>query len=311
MKKNEIYFKSGDGRTDIHAIEWIPEEEPKAVLQICHGMVEYIDRYDEFARFLVQKGYYVVGHDHLGHGASVRGEEEYGFFHETKGNEVLQRDIHTLRVCTKKKYPTVPYILMGHSMGSFLVRQYIQTKGEGLAGVILMGSGHQPAIVLRAGMALCRVFSKVKGDHYRSVWVDRLAFGGFNRKFAPARTKMDWLSKDNSRVDAYLAHPWCNFTFTVNAYYHMFSGMLELTKTKRNDLIPKDLPIFLVSGKDDPVGGFGKGVIKVYKEYKSIGLKQVRMHLYEKDRHELLNETDRGRVMWDIYEWLKLQMLHS
>lgn len=311
MKKNEFYFKSSDKRTAIHAIEWIPEGEPKAVLQICHGMVEYIDRYDEFARFLSQKGYYVVGHDHLGHGASVRGEEEYGFFHETKGNEVLQSDIHALRICTKKKYPTIPYFLMGHSMGSFLVRQYIQKNGEGLTGVILMGSGYQPAIVLRGGMALCRLFSKVKGDHYRSEWINGFAFGGFNRKFVPARTTMDWLSKDEDRVDAYLAHPWCNFTFTVNAYYYMFAGMLELTKRKQNETIPKNLPIFLVSGKDDPVGAFGKGVVKVYKGYQNIGLRQVRMLLYEKDRHELLNETDRDKVMRDIYEWLELQVLHS
>lgn len=311
MEKKEFYFQSQDGKTLIHGIEWVPDEKPKAVLQICHGMVEYIERYDEFANFLASRGYYVVGHDHLGHGESVSSKTEYGYFHRTKGNAILQADIHKVRLRTQQRYPGLPYFLMGHSMGSFLVRQYIQKNSRGLSGVIIMGTGHQPALVLYVGIGLCRFLSKLKGGHFRSTKVNQMAFGGFNKRFMPARTSMDWLSRDEERVDAYLAHPWCNFTFTVNAYEHLFLGILKLSSKKENDAISRNLPIFFISGKDDPVGGFGKGVIKVYKKYKRMGMKQVCLRLYEKDRHELLNEIDRKRVMQDLYDWLEYTLDRS
>ena len=138
--RDEFYFPSKDGNTEIHTIEWKPEKEVKAVLQICHGMVEYIGRYDEFAQFLCDKGYYVVGNDHLGHGKSVQAKSEYGFFNEKYGNVCVLGDIHTLRQRTEKKYPDVPYFMMGHSMGSSLLRQYIQMYGKGLDGAVLMGT---------------------------------------------------------------------------------------------------------------------------------------------------------------------------
>ena len=303
MEKREFFFKSCDGVTKIHVIEWIPERDVRAVLQICHGMTEHIDRYDEFARYLTEKGFYVVGHDHLGHGRSVQGEDYYGYFHQTDGNAYVIGDIHKLRYWIEKKYAGLPYFMLGHSMGSFLLRQYLMRYSEGLAGTIIMGTGYHSIPELVTGQALCKMIAAVRGWKYRSHLVNTIGFGGFNRRFRPCETDKDWLTTDREKRDAYINDPYCGFIFTVNGYYHMFEGMKCLEKRKNIDKIRKDLPLLLVSGADDPVGAFGKGVRKVYNEYKAAGL-NAELRFYEGDRHEILNETDRAKVQEDCFRWL-------
>lgn len=307
-EKREFTWTSRDGVTQIHGIEWIPEGKIRAVLQMAHGMVEYIDRYDAFAEFLCSHGFYVVGHDHLGHGESVQSEEAYGFFHETRGNEYVIGDMHKLREMTQKKYPDVPYFMLGHSMGSFLIRQYMELYGKGLAGVIVMGTGAQPAVVLAAGRMLCRAIAAVKGWHYRSSLVDQMVFGSFNKRFEPVRTDKDWLTKDEKIVDAYRANPWCSFQFTVNAYYHLFRAIQYAQDKKNIRKIPESLPIFFVAGAEDPVGNFGEHVKRAAKVCRECGVKDVRVKLYENDRHEILNETDREQVFADLLEWMEERM---
>lgn len=303
--KRHFYYQSKDNATQIHAIEWIPDGTIRAVLQISHGMVEYIDRYDEFARFLNERGFYVVGQDHLGHGESVQSDEDHGYFHDRDGNECVIGDIHELHRITAEKYPDIPYFLLGHSMGSFLTRQYIKTHGEGLAGVILMGTGSQPLPLIKLGKLLCRMTAAVKGWNYRSQFVNNMAFGGYNRRFRPARTPMDWISRNEQNIDSYLKDPWCTFVFTVNGYYHMFRGMEQLHKTENFQRIPRSLPVFFVAGAEDPVGDFGKGVERVYRKYKDGGMQDVSIKLYPNDRHEILNETDRKEVYEDLERWLE------
>ncbi|SHK03116.1 alpha/beta fold hydrolase [Hespellia stercorisuis] len=304
--KDEFYYPSKDGNTEIHTIEWKPEGEVKAVLQICHGMVEYIDRYDGFASFLCAHGYYVVGNDHLGHGKSVQSKSEYGFFAAKYGNACVIGDIHTLRQRTAKKYPSVPYFILGHSMGSALLRQYIQMYGKGLAGVIIMGTPREmPKLALRTGKSLCRIDSIFRGWHYQSRLVNKMAFGTYNKKFKPAETRADWVTSDRELREKYVNDPLCSFGFTVNAYYHMFNGMLKTKKKESFAMVPRTLPVFFVSGEDDPVGGFGAGVTKLYKKYIAHGMQDVSIKLYPGDRHELLNETDRASVYEDLYQWLE------
>ncbi len=304
--RDEFYFPSKDGNTEIHTIEWKPEGEVKAVLQVCHGMVEYIRRYDEFAGFLSANGYYVVGNDHLGHGKSVQSRSEYGFFNEKYGNACVVGDMHTLRQRTMKKYPDVPYFMLGHSMGSSLLRQYIQMYGNGLSGVILMGvvADHRKAALV-FGKRLCRLLAAFRGWHYRSRMVDGLAIGSYNKKFKHARTRADWITTDQEHLDSYISDPMCSFMFTVNAYYSMFTGMLHMQKKEGVYMIPKNLPILFTSGTEDPVGNFGKGVRKIYEKYKAAGIQDVTLRLYPGDRHEILNETDRQQVYEDILEWLE------
>lgn len=304
--RDEFYFPSKDGNTEIHTVEWKPDVQVRAVLQICHGMVEYIQRYDEFARFLCEKGYYVVGNDHLGHGKSVQSKSEYGFFDKRYGNACVLGDIHTLRQRILKKYPDAPYFMLGHSMGSSLLRQYIQMYGKGLAGVVLTGvvTDHNRASLMFV-KRLCRLMAAVRGWHYRSRIVDELVTGSFNKKFRPAATRADWLTSDKDRLDAYVSDPLCSFVFTVNAYYSMMAGMQRMQKKENIRMIPKNLPVLFASGEEDPVGNFGKGVRGVYEKYKRAGIRDVSLKLYEGDRHEILNETDRQQVYEDLYEWLE------
>ncbi len=304
--RDEFYFPSKDGNTEIHTMEWKPQGEVKAVLQICHGMIEYVGRYEEFAEFLCEKGYYVVGNDHLGHGKSVQAKSEYGFFNEKYGNVCVLGDMHTLRQRTMKKYPDVPYFMLGHSMGSSLLRQYIQMYGNGLSGVILMGTvaDHGKASLL-FGKRLCRLMAAFRGWHYRSKMVDNLAIGGYNKKFKPAHTRADWITSDFERLEAYASDPLCSFRFTVNAYYNMFLGMLSTQRKEGVYMIPKSLPVLFVSGAEDPVGEFGKGVRKIYEKYRAAGIQDVTLRLYVGDRHEILNETDREQVFEDLLEWLE------
>ena len=231
-------------------------------------------------------------------------DEKHGYFHDTHGNEHVIGDIHKLRQITTSRYPNVPYFMLGHSMGSFLTRQYITMYGAGLAGVVIMGTGNQPLALVRLGKLLCRIVASVKGWTYRSTLINNMAFGGYNRKFRPARTPMDWISRNPENVDNYLQDSWCTFTFTVNAYYHMFRGMEQLLNRKNFARIPRDLPVLFVAGKDDPVGDFGKGVIAVYKKYKK-EFDDVSLKLYEHDRHEILNEINHEMVYEHIIKKIK------
>ena len=291
--KREFSYASADGRTKIHGVEWKPEAgEPKAVLQIFHGMVEYIERYEEFASYLTENGLLVVGNDHLGHGGSIVNKDDYGYFAEKNGNGIVLRDLRTLHKRTAKRYPELPYYILGHSMGSFLLRQYLCRYGDELDGAIIMGTGSQPMAALRFGQNLCRL----------------MAFGGYNKHFRPARTTRDWLTKDERIVDAYLADERCTFLFTLNGYYNLFHSIEEASKPENLQKMPMDLPVLFVSGAEDPVGNFGKGVEQVRKAFQAVGMEDVTWILYENDRHEILNETDRATVYKDLYAWLYVRM---
>ena len=308
MKKNEFTFLSTDNKTDIHVVEWIPDGEVKGCLQIAHGMIEYIDRYDDFACYLADRGYYVAGNDHLGHGKSVSSEDKLGYFGHPNGNDFVIWDMRILRKIIEKMYPDVPHFMLGHSMGSFLLSQYITEYGDGLSGAIIMGTGYQSPATIRGAKALCNVIAKAKGWDHRSEMINNMALAGYNKPFEPARTRADWLTKDELITDAYVADPLCSFMFTVNGYHEMFKGIDKAHKKSNIDKIPKDLPLLIVSGAEDPVGNMGKGVKKVYDMYKKAGLINVKMKLYEGDRHEILNETDRQEVYKDILEFMEAKI---
>ena len=299
--KNEFFYPSRDGVTQIHAIEWITEGEPVGVLQICHGMVEHINRYDEFASFLAENGFYVVGHDHLGHGQSIVSKEKLGYFHHPDGNDVVISDIQQLRVKTQEKYPKLPYFMMGHSMGSFLLRQYLGLYSGGLSGAIIMGTGNQPNTILLGGMLVCKVISLFKGWEHRSKFVNNMAVGGYEKKMGRG-----WLTKDAAIQEKYSNDPLCGFIFTLNAYYHMFQGMFFMNAQEKEGKASKTLPLFFVAGTDDPVGQCGKGVEKVVKLYQESGYQKVQMKLYPEDRHEILNELDKKLVFHDILNFLRV-----
>ena len=310
MLKKEFYFPSSDGQTQIHVIQWFPEAGVKAVLQISHGMVEYIDSYDEFARYLAERGFCVVGHDHLGHGKSVQSQEYLGYFHEEKGNQYVISDIHRLRKMTEKEYPGVPYFMMGHSMGSYMLRKYLCIHPEGVAGAVIMGTGAMPDSTMKFGLFLCRTIALFRGWHYRSRLMQSLSYSKpykrydlYGKDYANS-----WLSKNVENVKAYYADPRCTFLFTVNGYKGLMEAVLFDNQMENIKKVPKNLPLFFVSGADDPVGDLGEGVKKVYGMYKDAGVSDITYRLYEDDRHEILNETDRDQVMADIAAWLNVHV---
>ncbi len=308
--KKEFCYPSKDGLTEIHAVEWIPETEIRGILQIAHGMVEFIDRYDRFASVMASHGYYVVGNDHLGHGKSVTDETQLGYFAKHDGYLCVLGDMQQLREDTRKKYPDVPYFLLGHSMGSFLATAFIEMYGEGLSGAIIMGTGYQPASTLNLAIGLTAVLQRSRGGHYRSAMINNMALGSYNKKFEPGRTKCDWLTKDEAIVDAYVANPLNQFTFTVNGYNNLFRTMRYKQRRENLDRIPKNLPVLVVSGGEDPVGEFGKGPEIVAKSFREAGVSDVTLKLFPGDRHEILNELDRDAVDRYLLDWIEKRNRH-
>lgn len=314
MVKEEFYYDSRDGRSKLHAVRYEPDstEDIRCVVQIVHGMAEYIERYEEFAEFLTERGCVVAGEDHMGHGKSVGKTGKYGYFCEQDPATVLVRDVHRLKKATQALYPNVPYVIMGHSMGSFIARNYMFRYGTGINAAIIMGTGMQPPAVLRASRLTAGIQKLFCGPEHISRLIDKLAFGCYNKEIENPRTDFDWLSRDNERVDRYLADPMCGFVFTVNGFSTLFELITRLHRQENLERIPKKLPVLMISGDADPVGDYGKGVRRAYESILAAGVEDVRLKLYEGGRHELLNETNRDEVMNDIFAWLEEKVLcHS
>ncbi len=296
MMKQEFYLPSLDGAHRLHCIRWAPEGQPRAVLQLVHGMAEHIGRYDEFGRFLASQGIEVVGHSHLGHGLTAKNEEELGWFGGPDGNLLLIGDIHQLR--ERSQRPGIPYFILGHSMGSFLTRQYLTLHGEGLSGAVIMGTADMPGPVVRAARAVCRILAAVKGWQHRSPLVSMMVTDGFAKKYGPG-----WLSRNPENVKAYAEDPFCGFRFTLNGYYYMFLGLDRAIRAESGGGMPKAYPILFTAGAEDPVGNNGKGVRALYSRYRKSGANAT-IKLYPGDRHEILQESDRQQIFEDILQWM-------
>ncbi len=304
-EKREFTFLSADGKTQIRAIEWLPEGEPKAAFQMTHGMIEHIDRYDGLGKYLSDNGYYVVGHDHLGHGGTAKTPEDFGYFADKNGDEAVLSDMHELRRIASEKYPKLPYFMLGHSMGSYFLRRYLAVNGKGLSGALIMGTGANPGAVAIGGLAVCNVIALFKGWRYRSPFMEKLFFTGTFDKYDNdgGRPEMNWRSKDPSIGAGCITDLRCNFKFTLKAYRDFLKTILFVSKQKSAEAVPKELPLFILSGAEDPIGGMGEGVKKVYEMYRAAGVRDITIRLYEDDRHEILQETEKEDIFADILNW--------
>ena len=305
FKKSAGEFRSSDGRHRIRYYVYEPADGPvRAVLQISHGMCEYIGRYEEFAEELCAHGILVCGNDHLGHGPEAREQGTLGYFAQRDGWKLLPADLRKLTVLMKRRYPGVPYFLLGHSMGSFIARVYLAKYGELLDGAVIMGtSGGNPF----AGIGIRVAEGEIRrhGEMYRSPRLKKLSMGGYNKRFKGENDENSWLTKEKSIRETYAANDLCNFTFTASGYRDLFSLLRAVSEKGWAERVPKGLPILVTSGAEDPVGDYGKGVRKVYERLRSAGVKDVTLRLYEGDRHEILNETDRRDVYRDILGFLE------
>lgn len=311
MIREEIYtFMSADKESEIHCHKWLPEGEPVAVLQLVHGMVEYIERYDEFARFLCEKGYAVAGHDHIGHGDSVKSPEQWGIMKGEHPSDIMVEDIYTHYTMIEEQHGNIPHFILGHSMGSYMTRKFLSVKAEKLerlSGAVIMGTGTEADGAISAGLAVIGILSAIKGKNYRSTFVQGMTYGGPYKKYDCYGKDYanSWLSKNVENVEKYYHDPKCTFLFSLNGY----KGLVESTKYDNNmeniKKMRKDMPLLVVSGADDPVGNMGEGVKAAAEKFKAAGITDVTLKLYENDRHEILNELDRETVFADLYNWFE------
>ena len=302
----EFTFLSTDGKTQLHGMRWEPEGgSVRAVLQICHGVAEHIARYDAFARYLNGLGIAVVGHDHLGHGLSLPEGGTPVFFGAGNTWNTVVDDIYVLHQRIRLWYPDVPLCIMGHSMGSFLTRTYLIRYPGTVKAAVIMGTGWQPKAVIAGGMAVAKAVGAVVGENGTSDLVTNLAFGAYNKLFAPNRTSCDWLSADEGNVDAYMADPLCGADATVGLFRQMLLGIRFNQKLSNLRQMDPRIPVLFVAGEKDPVGDCGNGVRRTYQEFRRAGVQDCTLKLYPGLRHEILNEkAQQQQIFEDIGQWL-------
>lgn len=306
MRKETFTFDSRDGKSHIHAVRYTPDSaEPRAIIQIIHGMSEYVERYEPFAEYLTTQGYVVTGEDHLGHGRTVTEGDSYGYFCEQDPATVVVRDVHRLKKLTQALYPGLPVIMLGHSMGSFILRNYLCRYGTGIQAAVIMGTGMQSPVLVWSAKLLSTLQKHIFGGRHVGHQLNRMAFGAYNRRISNPATPFDWLSRDGEKVRQYIEDPLCGVTFTVNGFQTLFELISRIQKPENLEKIPKELPVLMVSGEADPVGDYGEGVRRAEESLRQAGLTNITTKLYPEARHELLNETNHTQVMEDIYDWIQ------
>lgn len=300
----DFYFNSSTGKNKIHARMCVPDTQPRAIVQIIHGIAEYIDRYDEFMTFLADNGIIAVGTDHLGHGKSIESEEQTGFFAYENGWDYVVRDEEVLRLAMHENYPELPIIVFGHSMGSFMTRTLLIRYPDAFNAAIISGTGNQGAALVNGGLFMGNLVTGLKGAHHYSKFLNNLAFGSYNKIYENPKTEYDWLTRDEANVQKYIDDPLCGFIPSCSLFRDMMTGVKFITNKKNLTAMNKDTPVYFMSGDKDPVGECGKGVQKAYNNFLEAGMKDVSIKLYPEGRHEMLNEINKAEVYGDILTWL-------
>lgn len=309
IEKRDCYFKSSSGDCNIHAVVWYPDKEeyekPFGVVQIAHGMIDHIERFEALALYLAERGFVVAGNDHLGHGDSVKSKDDWGYFAPGRNSaQYLVKDMYRLTKIMKKKYPDLPYTLIGHSMGSYMTRRYLMSYGDELSAAVILGTGNQSPAVVEGGLAAVRIARIFRGERHRSRLLNKMMFGSFNSRISSPKTSSDWLTRREDIVSEYKADEKCSYIFTVNAYEGLLKVIKYVIQEKNIKKTPKELPLLIASGTEDPVGDYGRAVEKLYEKYKKY-LDDVELKLYKECRHELHSEINSEEIFEDIYCWLK------
>ena len=312
MKTTTLTYPSRDGASTVRALLWEPDggSSLRGIVQIVHGMSEHIERYRPFAERLCDAGYAVCANDHIGHGATASCEADLGHMPLGPGEDILISDVHALRELVSGRFAddvgaAVPYVVFGHSMGSFITRVYLTRHAFGVRAAVLCGTGNQPRALSGAGRVLTRALGRSRGERYVSPLVDGLGVGAYSKAIEGARTESDWICTDSDVVDAYREDPLCGQAFTVGAYHTLSTLVSHATDARLAERIPKSLPLLFIAGDADPVGECGAGVLRAVEQYRSAGMERVDEVLYEGMRHEILNEPGRADVYADVIAWLE------
>ena len=296
---SEISFPSADGKSTVHGEIYTPiSGEIRGVIQLSHGMIDYVGRYSLVAEFFTSHGYVFAGNDHLGHGKTAATDSDLGYFADDDG------DLHTMNKHLRATYQGVPIILMGHSMGSFLSRLYVERHPHSISAHIIHGTGG-PNPLLPFGKALAKWKTFFRGKKYRSKTLAALAFSGYNARFDKSEGQNAWLTRDGAMVSGRSSDRLTNYVFTISAYADLFKMVGDSNSKAWFEQYPKELPTLVISGADDPVGNFGRGPDYVYKQLMVSGVGDVSLKLYEGARHELFNEINRQEVFEDMLVWIE------
>ena len=300
----ELGFPSGDGKSTLHAEIYEPiSGRPRGILQIAHGMIDYVGRYESLADYLTGLGFVVCGADHLGHGGTVKDPSDYGYFAKKDGYKIVVDDIYRLNRIMRDEYKDLPIFLFGHSMGSFMSRLYALKYPESISGIIIHGTGGKNPL-LALGKLVVKILKLFRGDRHRSKLITSLAFGSYNSTFPKEEGKNAWLTRDVASVANRDSDERTSFLFTLSAYGDLFAALGESNSKRFYSTYPVSLPTLIMSGEDDPVGNYGKGPREVYKGLQKRGVYNLRLKMYEGARHELFNEFNRDEAFCDIAEWL-------
>lgn len=299
-------FPSSDGSSTLAAYKLVPEH-PRAMVQISHGMKEYFLRYEAFAQFLFENGFLVFGHDHVGHGKTAPSAEALGY---TASDRVLTEDLHALSLAMKKEYPALPLILFGHSMGSFIARAVLERYAKDYTAAVICGTGG-PDTPAGAGRLLTKLLIACKGERHRSPFVTGIAFGSYNKRFEKGCDPNAWLTRDEAVVARYNADPLCSYCFTLRGYLDLFTLVGQVNRRAWFSSLPRELPLLVISGSEDPVGSWGRGVQMVADRLQNAGMTDVTLRLYPEMRHEILNEREKERVWKECLDWLEKSLPSS
>ena len=309
MKKEEFYYPSADGKTTIHAVKWLPDNNVKMILQIAHGVTEHILRYEKLANYLTDKGILVVGNDHLGHGTSIIPNSLPMYFGPAGSWNIVVKDIEKCREIISSEYPNVPYCLLGFSLGSFAVRTHLIDYPSNIKAAILIGTGQTPSLAIKLAKFMANKEAKKHGEEKETPTIRNLTFDTYNKKFTPNRTEFDWLCSNEESIDEYIKDPLCGNCMSSGLFREMLDGMAysgNLSNIKKMD---KKVPILLLSGSMDPVGDCGKGVTKAYQTLKKANIEDVTLTIYPNLRHDILNEKNQIEIYEDIYNWLENKII--
>lgn len=302
--KTYFWLTMDDG-VDVYVRCWQNNDyKPRGVVQIVHGMAEHVERYNDFAEFLVANGFIVYGNDHRGHGRTGEKAGVFGYFADYNGFDRVVSDVHQVTQYIKKHYPNSPLFILGHSLGSFITRRYIQIYSTEISGVILSGTAGNPGVAAKLGKALARWEIKKYGQKEPSHLLNKLIFGSYNKGFENVKNKFPWLSRDEKVVEDFVQDPLCGFVCSTRFFYDLLTGLQLIHKNEYIQQIRKDLPMMFISGDKDPVGAYAKGVEQAIKQYKENGLTNIESIIYEDGRHEMLNEINKEDVYRDLLLWL-------
>ena len=303
MQSTTTTVTTNDG-TGLHTNRWLPDGPPKAVVQVAHGLGEHSTRYARLAEALTGAGYAVYGSDHRGHGQTCVDDDDHGFFAESGGWNLVVSDLRAVTRFAHEENPGLPMFLLGHSMGSYLARDYVIEDSRDLAGLVLSATGGDPGWVGKVGPVLALTEARLRGRRHVSPFLQKMINGPYNAAFKPNRTNFDWLSRDEAEVDKYIADELCGRTATSGFFYDLATGVAHTNDRRQVARVRRDLPILIISGDKDPSGHNGKGPRAVREQYAEVGVTDVTCTLYPGARHEIFNETNRDEVTADLTAWL-------